>query len=196
MNIFRKNSFVPKQTPGFRIVPFQPVRKDLSRAVKAGEGDMIELSYSHDKPSDASNVMPPVYRTFKLPELEGDGKHIVTASGSVDDAVRLTVDGSTKSSSSGAAHSFYLSIEGLSAGIHSLYVQHTNISDYPDPPGNVSMISGTVGACPPVSIVPKDNVEIRCECECTDDNEGGYPSPTSLYRVNSAVDCPPKEVPI
>lgn len=185
MKISHKNSFIPRRSLSFRIVPFQPIKKDISRAKE--NGDMIELSYSHGKPSTSADVMTPIFRIFELPK--NGGTHSVTAAGSVDDAVSLTVDGKSQSSSSGAAHPFNLSIDGLEGGLHSLSVVHTNINYYPDPYGNVSLISGSVGPCPPVGIVPDENEEEKTDCECDEEDAGGTPPDPSSRSFKSTVDA-------
>ena len=103
--------------------------------------------------------------------MEG-APHAVTAAGSVDDAVSMTIDGITKNSESGAPHPFELTIDGLSGGLHSISIVHTNI-DYNPPSGNISLLSGSVGPCPAVDIVPHENEEEEEECECDEDEEGG-----------------------
>ena len=171
MKITRKNSLAPCGSLGFRIVPFQPINQGLSRTA-AGE-DAIQLSYSHEAPANLSDVMTPINRNFQLP-MEG-APHTVTAAGSVDDAVSMTIDGITKTSESGAPHPFELTIDGLSRGLHSVSIVHTNIN-YDPPSGNISMIGGSAGPCPPVGIVPDENEKKKdCDCDCGDGDEGGDP---------------------
>lgn len=186
MNIQRKNSFVRQRPLNLSIVPFQPVRKSLSRAARQ-ESDMVELSYSHGKPSTSADVMTPIFRVFQLPEISGEDRHTVTASGQVDDSVTVTVDNNTQSSSSGSAHSFSLEFGNLSGGFHCLFVEHHNINYYPDPTGNISLINGTVGPCPPISIIPDENEKDECECSCEDGegDSGGSPSGPSARTMDN-----------
>ena len=118
MNYIHQNSYIVPGTPGYRLVEnsseTRPAAGEAS-ALSGESGDMIALSYSHGKPSNSSHVMTPVRGTFILPELPEGGTHTVVASGKVDDSVSLTVDDSSASSTSGATHSFSLSIEGLPA---------------------------------------------------------------------------------
>lgn len=192
MNISRKNSFAPRHPLGFTVVPYQPVNiKDATPAAcEAAGGDMIELSYSHGKPSTAADVMTPIRRAFELAEQPGDGKHTVTASGRVDDSVSVKVDGTKKESSSGSAHNFSLTFENLSPGLHCINVKHNNINYYPEPTGNISLINGTVGSCPAVTIIPGENDKDECECPCAiyDDNGGGGSSSSS--RSSSRTGLP------
>ncbi len=186
MNYIHSNSFIVSGTPGYRIVENQSATGVSART--GDGGDMIALSYSHGKPSNSSHVMPPVRGTFILPELPGGGTHTVVASGRVDDSVSLSVDDSSVSSTSGAAHPFSLSIEGLQPGVHKLAVVHHNINDYPDPTGNISLISGTVGPCPCFEIEPDENVKVSCECGCGCDRNdgdpgGGLPSPAARSSI-------------
>lgn len=82
----------------------------------------------------------------------------------MDDSVSVKVDGTKKEFSSGAAHNFSLTFENLSPWLHCINVKHININSYPEPTGNISLISGTVGPCPPVTIVPGENDKDECEC--------------------------------
>lgn len=192
MNISRKNSFAPRRPLGFIVAPYRSVNKDASPATRAAaDGDMIELSYSHGKPSTSADVMTPIRRAFELAEQPGGGKHTVTASGRVDDSVSVKVDGTKKDSSSGAAHNFSLTFENLSPGLHCLHVKHNNINSYPEPTGNVSLINGTVGPCPPVTIIPGENGKDNCECPCAAyDDEGGGGSSPSSSRSSSRTGLP------
>lgn len=171
MNIIHQNSFANPGEPGFSVVPFKPVPDITTRSTS--DGDMIQLKYAHGKPSNASHVMTPIRRMFELPEIPDGGTHTVTATGSVDDSVTLTVDSITDSSSSGATHPFSLAIENLVPGMHRLAVIHRNIDYYPDPTGNISQISGQVGPCPPIDIVPDENVKEDCGCDCGCDRDDG-----------------------
>lgn len=152
MNIHHQNSFVRQRPLNLSIVPFQPVRNNLSRTARQ-ESDTVELSYSHGKPSTSADVMTPVCRVFQLPETaEGaaeEARHTVTASGQVDDSVTVTVDSNTQSSSPGSVHNFSLEFGNLSGGFHCLVAEHHNINYYPNPTGNISLINGTIGPCPP-----------------------------------------------
>ncbi|MCC8147580.1 RHS repeat-associated core domain-containing protein [Akkermansia sp.] len=192
MSISRKNSFAPNRPLGFTVAPFQPVNKDSTPAARAAAGgDMIELSYSHGKPSTSADVMTPIRRAFELAEQPGGGKHTVTASGRVDDSVSVKVDGTKKESSSGSAHNFSLTFENLSPGLHCLNVKHNNINYYPEPTGNVSLINGTVGPCPPVTIIPGENAQDNCECPCAAyDDEGGGGGSSSSSRSSSRTGLP------
>lgn len=183
MNIHHQNSFVRQRPLNPSIVPFQPVRKSLSRTARQ-ESDMVELSYSHGKPSTSADVMPPICRVFQLPEIPNlpedteEFRHTVTASGQVDDSVTITVDNNTQSSSSGSLHNFSMEFGNLSGGFHCLFAEHHNINYYPDPTGNISLINGTVGPCPPISIIPDENEKDECECSCEggEGDQGGSPS--------------------
>lgn len=192
MNISRKNSYAPKRSLGFTVAPYRPVNKDAAPATRAtGGGDMIELSYSHCKPSTSADVMTPIRRAFELAQQPGGGKHTVTASGRVDDSVSVKVDGTKKTSSSGSAHNFSLTFENLSPGLHCLHVKHNNINYYPEPTGNISLINGTVGPCPPVTIIPGENDKDECECPCAAyDDEGGGGSSSSSSRSSSRTGLP------
>lgn len=192
MNISRKNSYAPKRSLGFTVAPYRPVNKDAAPATRAaGGGDMIELSYSHGKPSTSADVMTPIRRAFELAQQPGGGKHTVTASGRVDDSVSVKVDGTKKTSSSGSAHNFSLTFENLSPGLHCLHVKHNNINYYPEPTGNISLINGTVGPCPPVTIIPGENDKDECECPCAAyDDEGGGGSSSSSSRSSSRTGLP------
>ena len=168
MKIHRKNSFAPLRSLEFSVVPVQPRAKGISLA--ASEGEMITFSYSAGPPSNPSDVMTPLTRTFELPQ-EG-APHSITAAGIVDDAVSLSVDGISKTSESGAPHPFELTLDGLSGGLHSLSLVHTNIN-YDPPSGNISVLSGSVGPCSAVDIIPDENEEEEDECECDEDEDGG-----------------------
>ena len=191
-SISRKNSYAPRRSLGFTVAPYRPVNKDATPATRAADGgDMIELSYSHGKPSTSADVMTPIRRAFELAEQPGGGKHTVTASGRVDDSVSVKVDGTKKNSSSGSAHNFSLTFENLSPGLHCLHVKHNNINYYPEPTGNISLISGTVGPCPPVTIIPGENAQDNCECPCAAyDDEGGGGSSSSSSRSSSRTGLP------
>lgn len=191
MNIHHQNSFVRQRPLNLSIVPFQPVRNNLSRTARQ-ESDTVELSYSHGKPSTSADVMTPVCRVFQLPETaEGaaeEAKHTVMASGQVDDSVTVTVDSNTQSSSSGSVHNFSLEFGNLSGGFHCLFAEHHNINYYPDPTGNISLINGTVGPCPPISIIPDENEKDECECSCEDgEGDPGGPPSDSPARTMAGV---------
>lgn len=159
MNISRKNSFAPKRSLGFTVAPYRPVNRNAAPVIRAAAGsDMIELSYSHGKPSTFADVMTPIRREFKLAQQLGGGRHTVIVSGRVDDSVSVKVDGSRKTSSSGSAHNFSLTFENLSPGLHCLHVKHNNINSYLEPTGNISLICGTVGPCLLVEIIPGENM--------------------------------------
>ncbi|MBT9450126.1 DUF4329 domain-containing protein [Akkermansia glycaniphila] len=190
MNYIHQNSYIVPGTPGYRLVEnsseTRPAAGEAS-ALSGESGDMIALSYSHGKPSNSSHVMTPVRGTFILPELPEGGTHTVVASGKVDDSVLLTVDDSSASSTSGATHSFSLSIEGLQPGVHKLAVVHHNIDYYPDPTGNISVISGSVGPCPRFEIEPDENVKVDCECGCgcdSNDGDSGGELPAPAARIS------------
>ena len=153
---------------------------------------MIELSYSHGKPSTSADVMTPIRRAFELAEQPGGGKYAVTASGRVDDSVSVKVDGTRKNSKSGSVHNFSLTFENLSPGLHCLHVKHNNINYYPEPTGNISLIDGTVGPCPPVTIIPGENDKDECECPCgfDDEDDGGGGSSSSSSRSSSRTRLP------
>lgn len=165
------------------------MQPEESASPRSGEGGgMINFKYAHGKPSNSSHVMEPIRGTFLLPENPEGGKYTVKAAGQVDDSVSLAVDDNEISSSSGAAHPFALSIEGLESGFHRLSLVHHNIDYYPDPTGNISLISGAVGPCPLFIPEPDENVPVDCDCDCgCDGTDGDAGGPSQAVAARSTM---------
>ncbi len=155
--------------------------KKVSVAVKttpltrSSQPTSIPLNYNQGVPSDSSHHHESINATAYFPE---DGGSVV-ASGTVDDEVTMTVNGvaATPASGSGAVHAFNMSVSDLKAGYHSVCLNHTNINDYPNPPGNVSILTGSINV---VDSAPEPNenemtcdVDNSCECGDTNTNNGG-----------------------
>ncbi len=150
----------------------------------------IDLSYSKGHPSNSSHHLEPISTTVYYEEAGG----VVSASGTVDDSVSLSVDGQAAAplDEGGAAHPFNMSVTSLKAGYSEVSLSHINIDKYPYPPGNVSLISGTlVGNF--VDPIPDDNVQPcddPCGCEENPMGDGGgsgggqsYPSPQRSHAA-------------
>ncbi|MEE1265880.1 MAG: hypothetical protein UHH87_06290, partial [Akkermansia sp.] len=139
---------------------------------RARHSDTIAFDYGHGIPSDATHVHPTICCMCELKEPA-----VVSASGTVDDSVTIIAPGINYTSPSGATHPFAVESNGaVPAGFYPVRVTHYNIMHHPA--GNISELKGTLGPCPPVSIVPDNDDDVQCDpCSCScgapGDNAGG-----------------------
>ena len=156
-----KNSVARHKKPSFTIT-----------RSRARHSDTIAFDYGHGVPSDATHVHPTICCMCELKEPA-----VVSASGTVDDSVTIIAPGINYTSPSGATHPFAVESNGaVPAGFYPVRVTHYNIMNHPA--GNISELKGTLGPCPPVSIVPDNNDDVQCDpCSCScgasGDNAGG-----------------------
>ena len=140
----------------------------------ARNSDNITFNYGHGIPSNATHVHPSIFRLCEL-----TAPTTVSASGTVDDSVTIIAPGIMYTSTSGATHPFSVSAENVPAGIYPVFVSHYNIMNHPA--GNVSELKGSLGPCPPITIIPDKNDEVKCDpCSCScgvpGNNDGGEES--------------------
>ena len=153
----------------------------------ARNSDNITFNYGHGIPSNATHVHPTISRLCELTEPT-----TVSASGTVDDSVTIIAPGIDYTSTSGATHPFSVSAENVPAGIYPVFVSHYNIMNHPA--GNVSELKGSLGPCPPITIIPDENDEVECDpCSCScgipGDNNGGEP-PSNTRSIDNITIAP------
>ena len=153
----------------------------------ARNSDNITFNYGHGIPSNATHVHPSIFRLCELTEPT-----TVSASGTVDDSVTIIAPGIMYTSTSGATHPFSVSAENVPAGIYPVFVSHYNIMNHPA--GNVSELKGSLGPCPPITIIPDENDEVECDlCSCScgipGDNNGGEP-PSNTRSIDNITIAP------
>lgn len=152
----------------------------------ARNSDNITFNYGHGIPSDSTHVHPTI---FRLCELKEPTK--VSASGTVDDSVTIVAPGIDYTSSSGSTHPFAVESNGnVPAGIYPVFVSHYNIMNHPA--GNISELKGSLGPCPPITIIPDENEEVECNpCSCScgvpGNNDGGEDSPNTRSVDNITI---------
>lgn len=151
----------------------------------ARNADNITFNYGHGIPSDATHVHPTISRLCELTEPT-----TVSASGTVDDSVTIIAPGIMYTSTSGATHPFSVSAENVPAGIYPVFVSHYNIMNHPA--GNVSELKGSLGPCPPITIIPDENDEVECDpCSCScgvpGNNDGGEEPPNARSVDNITI---------
>ena len=151
----------------------------------ARNSDNITFNYGHGIPSNATHVHPSIFRLCELTEPT-----TVSASGTVDDSVTIIAPGIMYTSTSGATHPFSVSAENVPAGIYPVFVSHYNIMNHPA--GNVSELKGSLGPCPPITIIPDENDEVECDpCSCScgvpGNNDGGEESPNARSIDNITI---------
>ena len=154
----------------------------------ARSADTISFDYGHGVPSDATHVHSAISRMCQL-----TAPAVVSASGIVDDQVTIVAPGINFTSPSGASHAFSVSSgDAVHAGIYPVRVNHYNIMNHPA--GNVSELRGSLGPCPPVTIIPDENEELECDpCSCScgipGDNNGGEP-PSNTRSIDNITIAP------
>ncbi|MBR5895011.1 MAG: RHS repeat protein [Akkermansia sp.] len=127
---------------------------------QARSSNQIVFDYGHGVPSDATHVHPSVCRQCQL-----TAPTTVSASGTVDDSVTIVAPGINYTSPSGASHAFSVGAQNVPAGFYAVRVTHYNIQNHPA--GNISELKGSLGPCPPVTIVPDKNQVVSCnDCSC------------------------------
>ncbi len=151
----------------------------------ARNSDNITFNYGHGIPSNATHVHPSIFRLCELTEPT-----TVSASGTVDDSVTIIAPGIMYTSTSGATHPFSVSAENVPAGIYPVFVSHFNIMNHPA--GNVSELKGSLGPCPPITIIPDKNEEVVCDvcsgtCGVPGNNDGGEDSPNARSVDNITI---------
>ena len=151
----------------------------------ARNADNITFNYGHGIPSNATHVHPSIFRLCELTATT-----TVSASGTVDDSVTIIAPGINYTSTSGATHPFAVSAENVPAGIYPVFVSHYNIMNHPA--GNVSELKGSLGPCPPITIIPDENDEVECDpCSCScgvpGNNDGGEESPNARSIDNITI---------
>ncbi|MBQ3144336.1 MAG: hypothetical protein IJB89_07470, partial [Akkermansia sp.] len=151
----------------------------------ARNSDNITFNYGHGIPSNATHVHPSIFRLCELTEPT-----TVSASGTVDDSVTIIAPGIMYTSTSGATHPFSVSAENVPAGIYPVFVSHYNIMNHPA--GNVSELKGSLGPCPPITIIPDENEEVVCDvcsgtCGVPGNNDGGEDSPNARSVDNITI---------
>ena len=151
----------------------------------ARNSDNITFNYGHGIPSNATHVHPTISRLCELTEPT-----TVSASGTVDDSVTIIAPGIDYTSTSGATHPFAVSAENVPAGIYPVFVSHYNIMNHPA--GNVSELKGSLGPCPPITIIPDENEEVVCDvcsgtCGVPGNNDGGEDSPNARSVDNITI---------
>ena len=151
----------------------------------ARNSDNITFNYGHGIPSNATHVHPSIFRLCELTEPT-----TVSASGTVDDSVTIIAPGINYTSTSGATHPFAVSAENVPAGIYPVFVSHYNIMNHPA--GNISELKGSLGPCPPITIIPDENYEVDCDpCSCScgapGNNDGGENSPNARAVDNITI---------
>ena len=151
----------------------------------ARNSDNITFNYGHGIPSNATHVHPSIFRLCRLTEPT-----TVSASGTVDDSVTIIAPGINYTSPSGSTHPFAVSAENVPAGIYPVFVSHYNIMNHPA--GNISELKGSLGPCPPITIIPDKNDEVECDpCSCScgvpGNNDGGEESPNTRSIDNITI---------
>jgi|GEM_PF-181682 len=151
----------------------------------ARNSDNITFNYGHGIPSNATHVHPSIFRLCELTEPT-----TVSASGTVDDSVTIIAPGINYTSPSGSTHPFAVSAENVPAGIYPVFVSHYNIMNHPA--GNVSELKGSLGPCPPITIIPDENEEVVCDvcsgtCGVPGNNDGGEDSPNARSVDNITI---------
>ncbi|MGN0837255.1 MAG: sugar-binding protein, partial [Akkermansia sp.] len=154
----------------------------------ARSSDTISFDYGHGVPSDATHVHSAISRMCQL-----TAPAVVSASGIVDDRVTIVAPGIRFTSTSGASHAFSVSSgDAMPAGIYPVRVSHYNIMNHPA--GNVSELRGSLGPCPPVTIIPDENEELECDpCSCScgaPGNNAGGAVPSSSRSVDNITVAP------
>ncbi len=145
-----KNSLAPAGKPSF-----------TATRNRARSADTITFNYSKGIPSNGTDVHPQVTR-----HCFHDGESIVTASGQVDDDVAIIAPGINRlGGQEGSQRAFYEEGTPVPAGYYEVSVTHSNIADHPS--GNVSVLTGSLGPCPEVTLLPDKNAEVSCDaCGC------------------------------
>ena len=163
--------------------PSFAITRSLARAA-----DTISFDYGHGVPSDATHVHSAISRMCQL-----TAPAVVSASGIVDDQVTIVAPGINFTSPSGASHAFSVSSDdAMPAGIYPVRVNHYNIMNHPA--GNVSELRGSLGPCPPVTIIPDENEELECDpCSCScgaPGNNAGGAVPSNTRSIDNITIAP------